>query len=583
MKALKERMTRVSHIVEDENADRLLQEGNNNMSYNTDWPGSDDLRQAALIISWDGFPAGDFGGFTVEQEFKVPKEPNSGELMIRNQTEGVLETWVFMPLNTTAINLIHPKYGNVRIPLPPLKQHDIWSVPVVIDELMNIEVRPLTDYNKPVRVTLVNPETGSEQERMSPATFENVAPGSYNVRFAINGRNVEKPIIVTPTTKVFGGKDFDFRNMKEIALESTEKGWFMIDGSMIGEGSSIKTEVPYGTHTVTVKVDNELKDEKVIDVNEDSETIIYLSPIQSRTFEVVGLYQGKQVPTSIHVSGLSPDRYDPSIQNKHEFTLPVDGPAYKYYLSYQGHSGSKEIRVTTGMNTVQEVKLSADRTVVWPWQREYEAVNNWWEFSYVAKQYVTSGRLYDNGSSIKTTVKENGVWDDGYDHWLHGFRLGYHYQPAFKFGLGLYTGIFSEFYFSGADDAPIDVYDKYFEWDLSLPIHILYQVPLAKKFCVGFHTGVSLNVAAVGSYYDKLMPGDDDNDNVEDWDDFWSEPWAPNRFNVDWDFSLFIRWKKLMITGTLSRGLTDNKMHKDFGSGAKTVMNKAIISFSLGL
>ena len=139
-----------------------------------------------------------------------------------------------------------------------------------------------------------------------------------------------------------------------------------------------------------------------------------------------------------------------------------------------------------------------------------------------------------------------------------------------------------EFYFSATQDYPIGVYDKYAEWDLSLPLHILYQMPLGKKFCIGFHTGPSLNYAAVGSYYDKVLPSDDDTDNVEDWTDFWNEPWAPSRFNVDWDFCLFIRWKKFMISGTLSSGMTNNKMHEDFGADAKTVMNKAVIAFSLG-
>lgn len=576
IKAIQGQLRKVSGLNVSNDAETLLTEGHNNMSYHANWPEAHGGDQALLIIEWDGLPIEDLGGVTFIT--------NRGRInQVEHHTQGKPETYIYVYTDTPYIRLNHDKYGTTNIMLNNLSDHDVWSIPVVLDKLVNIEINPLTDYNKPVRVTLVVPETGAEIETMSPANFPNMVPGNYNVRFAIDGRNEERNITVTPTQKVFGGANFDFRHFKDITLESTEKGYFYIDGAYYGEGTVITANLPYGTHTVAIKVNENLQDEKTIDVNKDSEDIYYLSPIPSITFEVVGMYQGKKVPTTISVPGLSVDRYNEGIESDtHRFTLPVDSRPYTYYLDYNGHKGSKEIKVNLGMSNVQEVKLKADSRIVWPWEREYENVNNWWEFSYVAKQYRTSGRLYDD-NNIKTTVKENGVWDDGYDKWLHGFRLGYHYQPAFKFGLGLYTGFFSEFYFSGADQEPIDVYDKYFEWDLSVPIHILYQFPLAKKFSVGFHTGPSFNYAVMGSYYDKLLPSDDDYDNVEDWTDFWHESWAPSRFNVVWDFSVFVRWKKLMISGTLSSGLTNNKMHENFGSDAKTVMNKAVVAISFGL
>lgn len=572
MKAIQNQLKLTSHLVSGGNAEQLLNQGNNNLSYHIDWPGSDGIRQAMLIIDWDGFSAEDLRDvkFTLD---------NRNPIRIEHKSQGTQQSWVFVPLGTRLVSMSHPKYGTTTVKLGNMNNHDVWSVPVVLDKLVNIEIKPLTDYDKPVRVTLVNPATGDETEAMSPATFERVLPGSYYVRFAIDGRNIERPITVTPTQKVFSGRDFDFRHSKAVTFESTEKAYFYIDGAYQAEGTTFTADIPYGTHTVQAKVNANQLDEKTIDVSDHSESIIYLSPIPSKTFEVVGMYQGKAVPTSIYVSGLSSDRYSTVENDKHLFTMPVGGIPYKYTLYYGGHSGSKTINVTRGMSNVQEIKISADRRMVWPWQRDYENVTNWFEFSYVAKQYATSGRLYEN-SSIKTTVKENGVWDSGYDRWLHGFRFGYHAQPAFKFGLGLYTGIFTEFYFSSTKSAPIGDYDNYFEWDLSVPLHILYQVPLGRKFCIGFHTGVSFNLAAVGSYYDSLSS--DESDDVEDWDDFWSEPWAPSRFNMDWDFSLFVRWKKFMISGTLSRGLTDNKMHEDFGPKARTVMNKAIIAVSIG-
>lgn len=572
MKVMQEKLRRISHIVDDETADQLLQEGNNNRAYHTEWPGTSGLQQALVIIEWERMPVTDLGGLTPATEKGNPNK-------VVHRTQGTMESEIYVPLGTKQLTLTHPKYGDAVIYLKDMKNHDVWSVPVIIDNLSNIEIRPLTDYDKSVRVTLVNPATGLEQEKMSPATFENVSSGTYTVRFAIDGSNVERNITVTPSQKVFGGEAFDFRHKKDITIESTEKGKFYVDGAYAGEGEILKVNLPYGPHTVAVVVNEDLKDEKTLDVNKDSDNIIYLSPIKSKTFEVIGTFGGKTVPTKIWVSGLSEGRFNSSEESEnHKFTLPVGGTPYTYHVYYDGHEGSRQISVNSNMDPVQKIRIKGDNKIVWPWEREYVPVINWVEISYVSKQYVTGGSLYGDGSSIKTTIKENGVWDDGYNCWLHGFRFGYHYQPALKIGLGLYTGLFGEFYFSSANSTPIDKYDKYFEFDLSLPLHAMYQVPLAREFCIGFHTGPSFNYVAGAKYYYDT----ENSSNNDDWSDFWDEPWAPSRFNVDWDFGLFIRLKRFMITGTLSRGLTNNKMHEEYSSDAKTVMNKAIVGVSFG-
>lgn len=577
MKALQERLKLQSSLANNKDGNVMMQEGVSTLSQHVNWPGSNDKQQALIIISWDGFTGDELNGMV----YSATSTSQSEGPTIQRKNEGTLESWVFVPLGTNSITLTHPKYGNTRVNLPKLNHHDVYSVPVVVDNLLNIEVRPMADYDKSVRVTLVNPETGDEMVKMSPAVFERVMPGSYDVLFNIDGRNESKKIIVTPTQRIFAGADFDFRHSKPVTFESTEKSYFFIDGAFQQQGTTYTVDLPYGTHTITAKVSDNQKDEKTIDVSEDSESVVYLSPIPSKTFEVVGMYQGKPVETYISVSGLSQDRYSRGPSTKHVFTLPVGSVPHTYNLSYAGHSGSKEISVTSGMNNVQEIKIKADQKMIWPWQRDYEPCVHWWEFSYVTKQYATSIN-YDE-SSMKFTFKENGVWDDGYNKWLHGFRMGYHAQPAFKFGLGFYTGLFTEFYFSATKDAPIGPYDKYFEWDLSVPLHIMYQMPLGEKFCIGFHTGPSFNIAVLGSYYDKVMPNENDYDNEKDWMDFWGEPGFPSRFNMDWDFTLFIRWKKLMISGTLSRGMTNNgDLSEFYDYNARTVMNKAVVALSLG-
>ena len=558
-------------------AEDILNIGHNNLSYHVDWSDNDDVKQALVIVRWDGFPAEDLNELYVEIEpYGIPK--------VEHKIQGRPETWIYLPQDTRSITLRHAKYGDADIQLEKMNYHDVWSVLVALDKLVNIEIKPLTDYNKSVRVVLVNNETHHEREAKTPAFFENVLPGEYDVRFAIDGRIKERSITVTPTRTVFGEEDFDFRNYKEITIESTLKGSIYIDNEIKGDDTSVTVQVPFGPHTVSVKVDDNLMDKKVIDVNAESPGTFYLTPVQLKTFEVVGLYKGKKVPIIISVPGLPKDCYREGVaEDKHQFTLPVNSKPYKYYVYYEGRKGSKEIHITPKMNNVQEINISADQKMVWPWQRDYKNQMLWCEISFVAKQYSTTTRLSEEVGNIKTTVRENGVWNDGYNKWLRGIRLGSSFQPAFKFGLGVYTGLFMEFYYSEAKERPIDIYDKYLEWDFSIPAHILYQVPLGREFCVGFHTGLSFNYAVSGAYFDKWFSTGEDTDNVEVWSNFWKMPWAPKRFNMDWDFCLFFRWKKVMISGTLSRGLTDNKMYEDFGLHSRTIMNKAIVAVSIGL
>lgn len=552
----------------------LLTHGVNNMSQHTDWP-KGHANQAMLMVNWKGIPIEDVNDVRVTTDQGDPIE-------VRQMSSGHLQTWIFVPSNTKSVTLSHPRYGSDRIYLKSMKNKDIWSVPVILDKLVNIQINPGVDYGKSVRVTLTYPESGEEETKWTPASFSNIVPDTYEVRFVIDGRNRSETIKVTPTKTVFGQEDIDFRHFKSVTVEATGNSKLFIDDKPVGNSNTVTVSLPYGSHTFKAVISDNCKDEKTIDINENSESTIYLSPIESRTFEVKGMYKGELVETTISVPGLSPDRYKPGYSKSHSFTLPeTTGKPYTYYLTYHGETAKKTIRVTPGMATSYEVNFKTTRRVVWPWQREYYPATSGWEFSWVSKQYATSAHLIED-SDIKTTIKENGIWDNGYDHWLHGVRMGYHAQPSLKIGLGLYTGIFLEAYFSKTDEAHAidEIFDKYFELDLSFPLHVLYQIPLAKKFSIGFHTGPTLNWAMHGSYYDIALPNQQDTENFPDYTDFWKEPWAPKRVNITWDFGLFIRLRGIMFSGTLSQGITDNKIYADWGRDARTVMNKRMVGIS---
>lgn len=156
--------------------------------------------------------------------------------------------------------------------------------------------------------------------------------------------------------------------------------------------------------------------------------------------------------------------------NTYQVTRPI-GSSYKYYATnYNGKSPKTTVNVNNNSQSDYQLSIAARNSIVWPWQREYDAAPMGLAMGYVQKQMVTKGEGYK--------LKENGVWDDGEDKWLHGMQIGIYAQPCFSWGLGMYTGLFYEFYLSSNDNYD---YDSFQEHNLVIPVHALYRLPFSRK------------------------------------------------------------------------------------------------------
>lgn len=138
-------------------------------------------------------------------------------------------------------------------------------------------------------------------------------------------------------------------------------------------------------------------------------------------------------------------------------------------MTYGGNGKKRTIRVSRNMDVEQEFKIPARNSFVWPWQREYDASPVGFSMGYVTKQWVTSGE----GARLKEDVwgRENKR--------LHGLQVGLHFQPCFSWGLGLYSGLFYEYYMSWNEEMKEQGYmDHFQEHCLYMPIHAYYRLPL---------------------------------------------------------------------------------------------------------
>jgi len=180
---------------------------------------------------------------------------------------------------------------------------------------------------------------------------------------------------------------------------------------------------------------------------------------------------------------------------------------------------------------------------------------------YVSKQWSTEvdGR----------TIRENMWREEGKR--LHGMQIGFAYTPTLPMGMGIYTGLFGEFYFSFSKKMG---YDEFTEFSLYVPIHANYNLPLSETVALTAHGGLGLNYACHGGFTNR-----DAYYWTWEWDEvfgyhrvkkqyeldhirYGKDGW-PRRFNAALEISLGVKINNFIISAGYSWGLTDQRLYKD--------------------
>lgn len=188
---------------------------------------------------------------------------------------------------------------------------------------------------------------------------------------------------------------------------------------------------------------------------------------------------------------------------------------------------------------------------------------------YVSKQWV----MKQGG-----TVEKFGYWDGSKS--VPGFQIGIRFEPQFKYGFALNTGLYYEYYFSSASNVAVeDEYGKPLtckgrleEHNLYLPIHLEYRLHFNDKFNLFFFGGAGLDYGLGGklTYYD--IPGYEDTS----FDDIYENTLGWKRFNASIEYGLGLRYRAFQVHASMARGLinmSDNdsysiKQNKNLSVGA---------------
>lgn len=97
-----------------------------------------------------------------------------------------------------------------------------------------------------------------------------------------------------------------------------------------------------------------------------------------------------------------------------------------------------------------------------------------------------------------------GVYNDG---WLHGIQFGIRFNPQFKYGFGLDTGLYYEYYHNkssffddGVDEeGTFSYYKTLNEHVVRLPLHLEYRLNFSKNFQIFFYGGLTADYILSGN------------------------------------------------------------------------------------
>lgn len=518
-----------------------------------------------------------FKNMTTDEALKVSFGFDNNVSEVSRRPEKLTEAgdnslWLFVqapanPKHATTMTVTYNNFRSEPLSIREMKPNTVYDVTVENDETV-----PVTFSIEPENclVMLSNNSALSGVADGKMLTIGNVPQGSHQITISKNGQQLHSGTIevIKELSQAF---TFDLRKIVPVTIVTKPEGADVYvktpgrdkDYALVGKSPYV-ANCPYGSSLeIKVEKDGHCDFGTLVITNQTNNTIM-LEPVKRKEFDVYATYGGQRTRASLYVDGKRRGEIDSLI---YHFNEPV-GRKMRMEMSLFGRTKSKTITVSNRMKASHAFKISAKNPFVWPWQKDFDPIIGGVSVGYVQKQYVTTGE----GEKLT----EN-IWGD--HAWMHGMQFGFHLEPAFSWGLGVYTGLFYELYLSSSDEHTdwSGVYTQFIEHCLYIPVHAYYRLPISRKIHIAVHGGIGFDWAIYGAF--KTSDSAIDEADYEDFTDFYGEQAFPKRINLSGEVSVDLRFGPVMVTGTYSKGLLNHGNYSDFGE-FKTKQNKMSLSIS---
>ena len=460
----------------------------------------------------------------------------------------------------------HPTYGiTTALRVPALEADGTYNVTLRNNRTFAIRIE-----SKPEGALLTF--DGQRQTQPTPATLEGITPGSHTVILRYGDQELTDNIEVREEKTVF---TYDVQTRRTIRLTCDQEGAdIYVDNRLI----SLKTskdpalapelKLTDGMHYIKVVGSGGLQKERTLIVADTTRITQYFPLVAVKSVEVMPVYGNQHVAADVWVDGQKLPKND---DNAYAVDLAIGRP-HTLRASYAGGSKTKTIVMRRNSPSSYTLKIPASNAASWRNQNNYREPLGGIDFKYVTKQWVMKGGGY--------RMHENAPWHRD-DSRLHGVSIGGHYSPTFKWGGGLYTGLFWEYYFSKRKDSDewyADEWgclDKFNEHVLHAPVHLLFRMPFASDKAFSIHGGLGLDFGIAGSYYSR------DFSNFYTTGEYYGhENLMPSRFNLSAEIAASYRWSDFVLSAEYSKGITKHDYSRVLGD-VTAHQNKLSVGFGI--
>lgn len=486
--------------------------------------------------------------------------PASVQPMQRRQTRGgSYAYYIWLPKNESSIRIVpKDKYQSVKVLFyehnpkilkrTPKHQTDAGVLPGKVYNLVLHDPEPtiIETHLEGSYVTIDKDSRKIFAGSDGTIILNDLTPGDHTAYVYTSNGDQRGSVAIKAQEKKY---TCDVRRKKRITITTIPAGQavYIKDGEITDRFNPSK-EYVYKSYKVVVNFNgNEVAKEITVD---DANSAFVIR--NTRTFNVTPMYNGRSTAATLFenrnavVAGENDVILD---GNTYRITRPI-GESYTYQATGSDGGKSKKLRISVNNNSAYDYQLpiGARNTIVWPWMREYDAAALGVGVGYIQKQMVVKGE----GEKATT----NGVWADGWDKWLHGIQAGVYAQPCLSWGLGLYSGLFYEVYFSSNGSGNSDEYTDFIEHNLTIPVHALYRLPFGKKVALSVHGGLGFSYAVYGAYKAE---------GYDDYTDIYGRDTAPKRFNMALEAGLEFRVGPVQVGLLYSKGINDHKSYAYLG------------------
>ncbi len=448
------------------------------------------------------------------------------------------------------------------VPIPALTARRVYDI-----TLQNLKKQLITIKTIPDDI-----EINLDGERL----YDNqttVSMGRHKITFGQWGRTIKDTIIQVGDMNY--NFEFDLRKKYgvDISSEPTGARVKVFVGNTWKDYKNTPTRVyePEGTYQMIVSKEG-MSDTSWLVVSSD---VSYKHVVieKRRKVEFFATFNGKRIEADFFIRRKD-GVYDPPATSingrRNSFNLTLPYGIYEVRMSNGNKTATRDIKINDNSSIVYSFKLKQKNPFEWPWQKNFESRVSGFSIGLTQGSYsaITSDGHY---------VDYNPAWGN-FDSRLAAFQAGIHFQPAFPWGLGLYTGLFYQYYFSftpssekaTSENGSLEqTYTNFSEHEVTVPLHLYFRLPFNEIIALSFHGGPDVSYAFKARY--------DDRDNqFLTWNPPYGEGFLHKHINLSYSIAAGFQIKWAMIEAVLQKGITNHDIDYGDGSGVTSTKKNAL-------